>query len=351
MDLSIVIVAFDEGDELRPVLDELGRQRRDGDEVVVVHNSGGDPADSRRTAELAGGHPAVDRLIETGANLGFPRGANAGAAASSRETILFLNPDALPDPGCLDALREPPEGWDAWMGLVVLPDGRVNTAGGVTHYTGFGWTGRYLEPAENVGSEPQPVGFLSGACLAIRREAWEAAGAFPDLFFLYVDDVDITHRLRLQGRRFGLLPTARVRHDYEFGRRPDKLRELERNRLLMVVRCYPAPLLALVLPALLATELALLLYAPVAGWGEAKLRGTGGFLRALPRALRERRVIQAQAVVPVAEFAEALVPELDSPFFGRLGRSPVVRLLLRAYWILVRAALRSGARPGAAPGR
>jgi GT2 family glycosyltransferase len=348
VELSIVIVAFDEGDDLRPVLDELERQTAAGDEVVVVHNEGGEPAASRRTAEIAREHGAVDRVIETGANLGFPRGANVGAAATDRETLLFLNPDARPDPGCLDALRDPPPGWDAWQGLVVLPDGRVNTAGGVTHFTGFGWTGRYLEPADAIGTETRPAGFLSGACLAIRREAWDAVGGFPDSFFLYVDDVDISHRLRLQGRDFGLLPAARVTHDYEFGRRPDKLRELERNRLLMVVRCYPAPVLAAVAPALIATELALLAVAAVDGWAGAKVRGTGGFLRGLPRALRERRAIQAGARIPAREFAAALAPELDSPYFGAVGRSAVVRLLLRAYWSLVRAALRSGAAPSAA---
>jgi N-acetylglucosaminyl-diphospho-decaprenol L-rhamnosyltransferase len=340
VDLAIVIVAFDEGEELTPVLDELGRQRGPGDEVVVVHNAGGDPVTGPRTAELAAAHPAVDRVVETGANLGFPRGANVGAAATTRETILFLNPDALPAPGCLDALREPPDGWDAWQGLVVLPDGRVNTAGGVTHYTGFGWTGRYLEPAEGVGTDPRPVGFLSGACLAIRRTAWEAVGGFPDDFFLYVDDVDITHRLRLQGRGFGLVPRARVTHDYEFGRRPDKLRELERNRLLMIVRCYPGPVLAAVFPALVATELALIVNAALGGWGGAKLRGTAGFLRALPGALRQRREIQARAAIAPGEFAAALVPELDSPFFGGLGRSRLVRALLRTYWSLARRALR-----------
>jgi N-acetylglucosaminyl-diphospho-decaprenol L-rhamnosyltransferase len=179
------------------------------------------------------------------------------------------------------------------------------------------------------------VGFLSGACMAVRRAAWEAAGPFPDEYFMYVDDHDLSHRLRLMGRRFGVVPAARVRHDYEFGRRPDKLRELEKNRLLMVVRCYPAALLALVAPALMATELALLLYATVAGWGGAKACGTAGFLRALPAALRQRRAIQARAAVGPAEFAAAMVPELDSPFFGAVGRSRPVRALLRAYWALV----------------
>ena len=340
MDLSIVIVAFDEADELRPVLDELAGQRRTGDEVVVVHNSGGEPAASRRTVEIAEEHPVVDRVIETGANLGFPRAANTGVAKTSRETVLFLNPDAIPEEGCLDALREPPAGWDAWMGLVALADGeRVNTAGNVTHFTGFGWTGRYLDPVAAVGPEPREVGFLSGACMAVRRAAWEAAGPFPDEFFMYMDDLDLSHRLRLMGRRFGVVPAARVRHDYDFGRRPDKLRELEKNRLLMVVRCYPAPVLALVAPALVATELALLAYATATGWGGAKARASAGFLRELPGALRQRRAIQARAAIGPAEFAAVLVPELDSPFFGGIGRSRLVRGLLRAYWSVARRAL------------
>lgn len=340
MDLSIVIVAFDEGDELIPTLDELARQRRPGDEVLVVHNAGGDPVSGPRTAAVAGAHPAVDRVIETGANLGFPRAANLGVEGTSRETVLFLNPDAVPEPGCLDALRDAPADWDAWQGLVLLPDGEhVNTAGNVTHFTGFGWTGRFREPASSVPVEPRTVGFMSGACMAVRRAAWEAAGPFPDDYFMYIDDLDLSHRLRLMGRRFGILPAARVRHDYDFGRRPEKLRELEKNRLIMLVRCYPAPLLAVVVPALLATELALLVNATVAGWGRAKLSGTVGFLRALPRALRARRAIQARATVDAPAFAGALVAELDSPFFGALGRSRVVRALLRAYWAVARRAL------------
>ena len=43
------------------------------------------------------------------------------------------------------------------------------------------------------------------------------------------------------------------------------------------------------------------------------------------------------------ELAAALVPELDSPFFGALGRSAVVRALLRAYWSLARRTLSSPA--------
>jgi GT2 family glycosyltransferase len=339
--LAVVIVAHDEGDGLRATLDELGRQRRDGDEVVVVHNSSAAPG-AEATASLAAAHPAVDRVIETGANLGFPRAANRGAAETGAETIVFLNPDAVPEPGCLDALRDPPPGWDAWMGLVALEDGRrVNTAGGELHYLGFGWAGRYGEPVESVASEPHEVGFLSGACLAVRRAAWDAVGPFPELFFLYVDDVDLSLRLRLEGRAFGIVPAARVRHGYEFARRPDKLRELERNRVLAVLRCYPRSLLVPLLPALIALEPVMLAIAAAQGWGGAKLRAIGGVARVLPRALRERRAIQRRACVPAAEVARWMGHRLESPFFGGVGRSRAVNALLGAYWAPVSRALRA----------
>jgi GT2 family glycosyltransferase len=351
VNLAIVIVAHDEGDGLVPLLDELDRQRRDGDEVVVVHNTSGAPAVAR-TAEVAREHPAA-RLIETGGNLGFSLAANMGADATSAETLLILNPDTLPEPGCLDALREAPGDWDAWMGVVTLDDGRtVNTAGNVAHYLGFGWVGRYGEPVDSIPAEPYEVGFVSGACFTIRREAWDHLGGFPK-FFLYVDDTDLSHRLRLAGRRFGALPAARLRHGYEFGRRRFKMRELEQNRWLMVLRCYPARLLWLVMPAMLLLEPIMLAIAARQGWGAAKRDAIAGVARSLRTTLRDRREVQSKVTLSAAEFAAALQSDLNSPLFGDVGRSRVVRLMLRLYWRAVLGLL--GAPPhqpaGAGGGR
>ena len=107
-----------------------------------------------------------------------------------------------------------------------------------------------------------------------------------------------------------------VDHDYEFGAREHKWRWLERNRLAFLVRAYPAPLLVLLAPALLATELALLAVAAAGGWGRQKLAANLEFLRWLPRLLRERRQIQATRTVSAAEFASWLTPDLDSPFIS-----------------------------------
>jgi len=333
--LSVVIVTYRTGPGLVPALDALAEQRLGGDEVLVVDNASADG-----TAALAAAHPAVDRVIQTGDNLGFAAACNIGARAAVGDVLLFLNPDCVAEPGCLDALRRPPAGWDAWMGLVTLADGEhVNTAGGVAHYLGFAWAGRHGRPVSSVGSAPEPVGFLSGACLAVRREVFAECGGFPERFFMYGEDVDLSHRLRLAGRAFGLIPAARVRHDYAFLKGPAKWRLLERNRWLLVLRTYPAPLLALALPAMAAVEPAVLAYALAAGWGRQKLRAMAGVAAALPQTLAERRGIQRGAVVGALEFAAGLRSELDSPFLGAAGRSRALALVLRAYWAFVRAAL------------
>lgn len=113
----------------------------------------------------------------------------------------------------------------------------------------------------------------------------------------------------------------------------------------MLVRDYPGALLALIAPALAATELALLGVAVTGGWGREKLAAWAGTLRDLPRLVRERRAIQRVRTVSAGEFATGLVAELDSPYLGRASRSRALNLALRAYWRCVTALLRAPRNP------
>jgi GT2 family glycosyltransferase len=286
-------------------------------------------------------------VIGAGANLGFAAACNRGGDAAGGELLVLLNPDAVPGPGWRDAIERPAadgRGWAAWQALVTAEEGRVvNTAGGVVHFTGIAWAGDVGEPAAGVAAAgPHEVGFASGACLAVPLDAWRAQGGFPEAFFLYHEDVDVSLRLRLAGGRVGIEPSAVVDHDYDFDKGAAKWRYLERNRWATILRTYPGPLLALLLPALLATEVALLLVSLSGGWAAQKFRAWGETIAWLPRLLRERREIQSRRAVGAGEFARSLTSDLSSPYLGRVGAFAPLRWALRAYWSLVCALLGAG---------
>jgi GT2 family glycosyltransferase len=332
--LSVLIVAYDSRDDLAKTLPALLGEMEDGDELIVVDNNPGDGS-----AELARALAADARIVTMGQNVGFAGGCNAGAAAATGDLLVVLNPDAVPQPGFGAAIRRPWQegrGWAAWQALVADADGTsINSAGNPIHFTGIVWAGRHGEPLDRAEG-PSEVTALSGACLAIPLAGWNRAGGFPVEFFMYHEDVDLSVRLRLAGGTLGIEPSAVVAHDYEFGANEGKWLWLERNRLAFLVRTYPASLLLLLAPALLATELALLAVAASGGWGRQKLRANLQFLRWLPRLLRERREIQRRRAISAAEFASHLTPDLDSPLISPLARTPPVRFLLHTYWQLVR---------------
>jgi len=339
--LSIVIVTHESRDAVGVTMAALAEQLREGDEVIVVDNASADGT-AATVRELAPG--AI--VIENEANLGFAAACNRGAEASSGALLCLLNPDAMPRPGWRRAIERPlaeGRGWSAWQALVTADGGRtVNTRGGVVHFTGIAWAGGAGEPYSPDDARPttdDEPGFVSGACLAMPRTAYADAGGLPEDFFLYHEDVDLSLRLRLAGATLGVEPTAQVDHAYEFAKGTHKWRYLERNRWATVLRTYPAALLVLLAPALLATELALVAVAVAGGWLSQKLRAWGEIVAALPRLLRQRRAIQAERAVGAAEFARGLSAELGSPFLGPAARSQALGLVLRGYWALVLALL------------
>ncbi len=335
--LSVLIVAYENRDDLTKTLPALLLELGDDDELIVVENKPGDGC-AEMVRELA---PRA-RIVPMGGNAGFAAGINAGAEAAKGELLVILNPDATPQPGFGEAIRRPwadGRAWGAWQALVA--DGKlrsVNSAGNPLHFTGVTWAGGHGRPLDRAPSAGE-VTVASGACLAIPAENWRRLGGFPPEFFLYHEDVDLSVRLWAGGMAVGIEPTALVAHDYEFGANEQKWFWLERNRLAFLVRTYPAPLLALLAPALLATEIALLLVSATGGWGREKLRANLAFLCWLPRLLRERREVQRQRAISAREFAAMLTPDLDSDLISPLARSRPAQLVLRGYWRLVRLLL------------
>jgi N-acetylglucosaminyl-diphospho-decaprenol L-rhamnosyltransferase len=338
--VATVVVSHNSAAHLPALLSAMLDQTGPGDELIVVDNLSCDG--SAAVARAAGDRVTV---IETGANLGFGGGCHVGADATDAPLLFFLNPDSVPEPGCLDRLRNAAAAhptWGAWQAVVLMDGGdRINTDGGIVHFTGIGWAGHCGEPVSSLRRAPSTAGFPSGAALMIRRELWTALGGFEADYFLYCEDLDLGLRLWLAGHEVGVVPDAHVVHSYDFDKGAAKWFYLERNRLRTVLSVYPPTLLALLTPALLGLEVALLVVAGRQGWVGAKLRADLAVLGELPAIRRRRRRVQTSRRRGERSFARLLTASLDNEYIG-VDPAGLAARLQAGYWSLVLGLLRLG---------
>lgn len=93
--------------------------------------------------------------------------------------------------------------------------------------------------------EEEVFGPCAGAAL-YRRSAIEKCGFFDDSFFAYYEDLDLAWRLRYFGYRTIYTPKTIVEHIHSatgISHSPFKAFHVQRNRLLVIIKNFPWPLL------------------------------------------------------------------------------------------------------------
>ena len=278
-------------------------------------------------------------VVRPGRNLGYAGGCNAGARAARGETIVFVNSDAIVQPGAVEAIAAavaPPE-----IGLVCasirLADTPhlLNSAGNPFHYLGVVWAGHFGEPAAD-HAQPADVATVTGAMFAVRREVWETLGGFEESWFAYHEDSDLSLRAWQRGWRVRFEPSAVVHHHYEFTRHPRKTYLLERNRLLNLLTLYQLRTLLVLLPILTLFEVLMVLLAARQGWLREKLLGYAWIARHAGEVARRRRQVQRVRVRPDRDLAPMWASRL---VLASIEQPPGLRSLnavLAAYWRLAR---------------
>ena len=198
------------------------------DELVVVDNGS-----SLIEAARLRGFAETDRrvvLVNGHGNVGFARGANLGARRASGDVLVFLNPDAFLQDGCVEQLLAAIEGRPVPClvgGRVMNADGteqRGARRGDITLMSALlslsqlsrkipAW--RRYEVHWEGNQSPEGVTAIptiSGACFCMRREDFDAVQGFDERYFLHVEDVDLCWRVRQAGGVVLFQPKAEVVH-------------------------------------------------------------------------------------------------------------------------------------------
>ncbi|MGX9296188.1 glycosyltransferase [Tsukamurella paurometabola] len=220
--LVVLVVAYRNPGDLRACLDSVA-VHLPGIRTLIWDNSGHEwPGMAALRDEFSGVEWHTD-----GTNRGFAAGVNRLAALAPEADLLLLNPDAVLL-GDLAATREALRSPGVAAAAPRIQDSALSALGGrdwdVAHrrrglvralvsYAGYAPRLRGTPLSDLYADAPADVeGYLTGACLAIQRDAWDALGPFDEEFFLYGEESDWQWRARRAGWRLVLTDDAGVEH-------------------------------------------------------------------------------------------------------------------------------------------
>lgn len=214
---SLVVVTHDTLGDVRRA---IASAREAGFESVVV-------ADAGSTDGTVEALSIEDVRVLALPNLGFGGSANRGVAATESEVVVIANADVTFSPGSAKQFAEAlSDGAIAAVGpLVHNPDGsrqysarfHPGLLAAMLHaLLGLWWPSnpwtRHYRGADLATDRPGDVDWVSGCCVAVRRDAFDRVGGFDPGYFLFMEDVDLCGRLRAAGGRVVFDPTVAVTH-------------------------------------------------------------------------------------------------------------------------------------------
>jgi GT2 family glycosyltransferase len=241
--VTVVIPTVAADGRLQECLSALAAQTQPDFEVIVVDNSG------RSLVHTNGAAGPPVRVIEQPRNTGFGAAVNRAFEQSASPYLATLNDDAVPHPGWLAALvaaleARPDAGMCASQ-VRLYGEDALDSAGMLVCADGSSKQRGHLRPPKFF-PVTEEVLFPSGAAALYRRAMLVEIGLFDPAFFLYCEDTDLGLRARWAGWRCLYAPAAIVEHHYSHsaGRAsPLKAYYVERNRLFVLAKNYPARML------------------------------------------------------------------------------------------------------------
>lgn len=227
-------------------------------EVIVVNNN-----PNEDLADLKKQFSYID-FLETGNNLGFAGGNNFGiryALENGADFIMILNNDTIVDKNLLvQLIKVAKDHEDAGVlsPKIYFASGfefhkeryKKENLGGIIWYAGgdFDWANIYgtnrgvNEVDKGQYDEVRETDFATGACCLLRKEALKEIGIFDERYFMYLEDVDLSQRMKKAGWKVMYAPPAKLWHKVaQSSGIGSELNDyfLTRNRLLFGINYVP----------------------------------------------------------------------------------------------------------------
>lgn len=228
-DLAVLLIHYHTPELLFSAIEALQAEFKFSElnaEIIIVDN-GSEDSERQRIESL----PAT--YLKSERNLGYAGGINRGAVFTAAEQMIFMNPDVRVQPGCLRALVDelkngadaagPQFFWDENL-TYFLPPSEIRSRFR-KFITSFATRGRLPQKIARSLWRRQATAFwnakkpfrtfsLSGALLAVTRDAWNRVGTMDEGFQLYFEESDWLMRLKHAGGDARFVPNAHAFHAF-----------------------------------------------------------------------------------------------------------------------------------------
>ncbi len=314
--VDIIIPYFKRRDMLERCLDSLENTIYPSMNIVVVDNGGKEAGliflvKRYRNARL-------ERLAE---NRGYAGGCNAGLKCSSADYVVFMNDDTVHDPLWLERLVLVAEN-DEQTGalqpkiLSMRPGGKgkklfdyAGAAGGMMDRLGYPWClGRRsakLESDEGQYDIEQDIFWASGVAMFVKRAVVEELGGFDEDYFMQMEEIDLSWRMKLAGYHVRSVPSSVIQHEGGAslqGGTVEKIYFNHRNNITMQLKNRSMAGLCWLLPIRFLLEIAASVYYLTQLPGGLKKsaavwRAMAYNFSRMPETLKKRNTIQHSRVI------------------------------------------------------
>ena len=233
--MEAVVVSHNSAADLEGLL-ECESLRQAFTRLILVDNASTDG--SPEMAERAG----VEVVRQAG-NSGFAAAVNEGVSRTSDSLVAVLNPDIrFEADGVAERLAE--HFVKPHVGLVapalVLPDGTLQDSAREVP-TPLDLLLRRWRRKDHGSVSPaiaSDVPWVVGACIVLRRSAFDEVGGFDRRFLLYFEDVDLCVRLRDRGWNVLIDPAITVSHYHRAASRRSLFGWSTRQHIRSAMRFY-----------------------------------------------------------------------------------------------------------------
>jgi GT2 family glycosyltransferase len=240
--VSLISVNYNQSGVTFDYIDSIKKISYPNVEIIIVDNAS--PNDNPDLIKER--YPEII-LIKSNKNLGFAGGNNLGIINSKGKYLLFINNDTEVDPDFLQPLVNAFEN-DPSLGMVspkiifhhsknekimqYAGGSKINYNKGTGKFFGYGEidNGQYKTNFTNL---------IHGAAVMVPRKLMRKVGVWPDIYFLYYEEIDWSENFKKAGYRLKFISESIIYHkeSVSIGKfTPNRIYYMNRNRQLFIRR-------------------------------------------------------------------------------------------------------------------